>query len=61
MGRFNRNHTLNDVRHFILTTDPDAPPTLGLASAPPMPKVFTDMEQSVEAAGVCDSVIIVKY
>ncbi|XP_073124091.1 plant UBX domain-containing protein 3-like [Henckelia pumila] len=60
IGRFNSYHTIGDVRGFIDASRPNGPTTYQLQMMGFPPKQLTDLCQTVDQAGIANSVIIQK-
>lgn len=58
VSRFNTRHTVRDIRGFIDASRPGAPRTYQLQTVGFPPKQLTDLEQTIEQAGLANSVII---
>ncbi|KAM1384929.1 plant UBX domain-containing protein 4 [Malus sylvestris] len=60
VGHFNYHHTINDVRGFIDTSRPDGPRNYHLQIMGFPPKLLNDPSQTIEQAGLANSVVIQK-
>ncbi|OIW04143.1 hypothetical protein TanjilG_00703 [Lupinus angustifolius] len=60
VSRFNRHHTIRDVRAFIDASRPDGARSYQLQTMGFPPKQLTDWDQTIEQAGIANSVIIQK-
>ncbi|KAG2488166.1 hypothetical protein HYH03_013309 [Edaphochlamys debaryana] len=60
VARFNHSHTVRDIRRFVRASRPDMNAAYHLATAFPN-KVIEDEEQTLEAAGLLNAVIILKH
>ncbi|PIN18703.1 Protein tyrosine phosphatase SHP1/Cofactor for p97 ATPase-mediated vesicle membrane fusion [Handroanthus impetiginosus] len=60
ISRFNNYHTIRDVRGFIDASRPDGPRTYQLQSMGFPPKQLTNLDQTIEEAGIANSVVIQK-
>lgn len=60
VSRFNYYHTIRDIRGFIDASRPGAPRTYQLQTVGFPPKQLTDLEQTIEQAGLANSVVIQK-
>ncbi|KAK6141189.1 hypothetical protein DH2020_025072 [Rehmannia glutinosa] len=60
VSRFNHYHTIRDIRGFIDASRPDGPRTYQLQTMGFPPKQLTDMDQTIEEAGIANSVVIQK-
>lgn len=58
VSRFNNNHTIRDIRGFINASRPDGPRTYQLQTMGFPPKQLTDLDQTIDAAGIANSVVI---
>ncbi|KAK4758683.1 hypothetical protein SAY87_019984 [Trapa incisa] len=61
VARFNYHHTINDIRGFINSSIPGAARTYQLQMMGFPPKVLTDLNQTIEQAGLANSVVIQKF
>ncbi|KAK6142433.1 hypothetical protein DH2020_022781 [Rehmannia glutinosa] len=60
VSRFNNYHTIRDIRGFIDASRPDGPRTYQLQTMGFPPKQLTDLDQTIEEAGIANSVVIQK-
>lgn len=60
VARFNYQHTIDDIRSFIDASRPGGTRTYQLQSVGFPPKVLTDPNQTIEEAGLLNSVVIQK-
>ncbi|XP_075491304.1 plant UBX domain-containing protein 3-like [Primulina tabacum] len=60
IAHFNNYHTIRDVRGFIDASRPDVPPTYQLQMMGFPPKQLTDLCQTIDQAGIANSVVIQK-
>ncbi|KAK1261315.1 UBA and UBX domain-containing protein [Acorus gramineus] len=60
VARFNYHHTVGDVRAFIDASRPGGARTYKLQTVGFPPKVLTDAAQTIEQAGIANSVVIQK-
>ncbi|KAF9611284.1 hypothetical protein IFM89_028708 [Coptis chinensis] len=60
VARFNYHHTVNDIRAFIDASRPGSPRTYHLQTVGFPPKQLTDASQTIEQAGLLNSVVIQK-
>ncbi|CAL0315806.1 unnamed protein product [Lupinus luteus] len=60
VSRFNRHHTIRDVRAFIDASRPDGARSYQLQTMGFPPKQLTDWDQTIEQAGIANSVVIQK-
>lgn len=60
IARFNTHHTISDIRAFIDASRPGATRTYQLQTVDFPPKQLTDMTQTIEQAGLANSVVIQK-
>ncbi|KAL3624670.1 Plant UBX domain-containing protein 4 [Castilleja foliolosa] len=60
VSRFNHRHTIRDIRGFIDASRPDGPRAYQLQTMGFPPKQLTDLDQTVEEAGIANSVVIQK-
>ncbi|XP_031092082.1 plant UBX domain-containing protein 4-like [Ipomoea triloba] len=58
VSRFNIHHTIRDIRGFIDASRPSGPRTYQLQTVGFPPKQLTDLEQTIEQAGLANSVVI---
>ncbi|XP_030483849.2 plant UBX domain-containing protein 4 [Cannabis sativa] len=58
VSRFNYHHTVRDIQSFINASRPDGPRTYQLLTMGFPPKQLTDLDQTIEQAGIANSVII---
>lgn len=61
LPRFNHHHTINDIRAFIDSSSPGASRAYQLQVMGFPPKVLTDLNQTIEQAGLANSVLIQKF
>ncbi|KAE8728426.1 Plant UBX domain-containing protein 5 [Hibiscus syriacus] len=61
ISRFNYHHTIRDVRGFIDASWPGGARNYQLQTMGFPPKQLTDLDQTVEQAGIANSVVIQKY
>lgn len=60
VSRFNNHHTIRDIRGFIDASRSDGPRAYQLQSMGFPPKQLTDMDQTIDDAGIGNSVLIQK-
>lgn len=60
IARFNLHHTINDIRAFIDMSRPRGSRTYQLQMMGFPPKVLTDLDQTIELAGLTNAVVIQK-
>ncbi|KAL3521915.1 hypothetical protein ACH5RR_014749 [Cinchona calisaya] len=60
VAHFNYHHTVGDIRSFINSSRPDGARTYQLQTVGFPPKVLTDASQTIEQAGLANSVVIQK-
>ncbi|THF94417.1 hypothetical protein TEA_013468 [Camellia sinensis var. sinensis] len=60
VSRFNYHHTIRDIRTFIDASRPGGARTYQLQTVGFPPKQLTDLDQSIEQAGLANSVVIQK-
>lgn len=60
VAHFNLHHTVSDIRAFINSSRPDGPRTYQLQTVGFPPKQLTDPTQTIEQAGLANSVVIQK-
>ncbi|KAL3810543.1 hypothetical protein ACJIZ3_000701 [Penstemon smallii] len=60
VSRFNNHHTIRDIRGFIDASRPDGSRTYQLQTMGFPPKQLTDMDQTIDEAGIANSVVIQK-
>ncbi|PSR95293.1 Plant UBX domain-containing protein [Actinidia chinensis var. chinensis] len=60
VSRFNHRHTIRDIRAFIDASRPGGARTYQLQTVGFPPKQLTDLDQSIEEAGLANSVVIQK-
>ncbi|RAL42857.1 hypothetical protein DM860_009364 [Cuscuta australis] len=58
VSRFNTHHTVRDIRGFIDASRPGAPRTYQLQTVGFPPKQLANLEQTIEQAGLANSVIV---
>ncbi|KAK6917797.1 SEP domain [Dillenia turbinata] len=61
IAHFNYHHTINDIRGFIDASRPGSTSNYQLQTVGFPPKQLTDLSQTIEQAGLANSVIIQKY
>ncbi|OWM83374.1 plant UBX domain-containing protein 4-like [Punica granatum] len=61
IAQFNHHHTINDVRRFIDASRPGGSRNYQLQMMGFPPKVLTDFDQTIEQAGLANSVVIQKF
>lgn len=61
IAHFNNHHTVNDIRAFINESRPGGAQNYQLQLMGFPPKVLTDPTQTIEQAGLANSVIIQKF
>ncbi|XP_050208195.1 plant UBX domain-containing protein 4-like [Mercurialis annua] len=61
VSRFNLHHTIRDIRGFIDASRPGGEGNYQLQVMGFPPKQLTDSEQTIEAAGIANSVVIQKF
>lgn len=61
IGRFNHRHTVRDVRAFIDASRPGVSRTYQLQMMGFPPKLLTELDQTIEQAGLINSVVIQKF
>ncbi|XP_058220378.1 plant UBX domain-containing protein 4-like [Rhododendron vialii] len=61
VSRFNYHHTVRDIRAFIDASRPGGVRTYQLQTVGFPPKQLTDLDQSIEQAGLANSVVIQKH
>lgn len=61
IGRFNHHHTIGNIRSFINVSRPDCPSNYVLQIMGFPPKVLGDPSQTIEQAGLANSVVIQKF
>ncbi|XP_021273908.1 plant UBX domain-containing protein 4-like [Herrania umbratica] len=61
VSRFNYHHTIRDIRGFIDASRPGGARNYQLLTMGFPPKQLTDLDQTVEQAGIASSVVIQKY
>ncbi|KAE8673067.1 Plant UBX domain-containing protein 5 [Hibiscus syriacus] len=61
ISRFNYHHSIRDVRGFIDASRPGGARDYQLQTMGFPPKQLTDLDQTVEQAGIANSVVIQKY
>ncbi|XP_010539295.1 PREDICTED: plant UBX domain-containing protein 4-like [Tarenaya hassleriana] len=61
VAKFNHRHTVNDIRGFIDASRPGNPGNYQLQMMGFPPKPLTDVSQTIEEAGLANSVIIQKF
>ncbi|GMP53897.1 hypothetical protein CsSME_00019220 [Camellia sinensis var. sinensis] len=60
VSRFNYHHTIRDIHAYIDASRPDRVSTYQLQTVGFPPKQLTDLDQSIEQAGLANSVVIQK-
>ena len=60
VAHFNLHHTVSDIRAFINSSRPDGPRTYQLQTVGFPPKQLADQNQTIEQAGLANSVVIQK-
>ena len=60
VSRFNHHHTIRDVRAFIDSSIPGGARSYQLQTMGFPPKQLTDLDQTIEQAGIANSVVIQK-
>ncbi|CAH9116409.1 unnamed protein product [Cuscuta europaea] len=58
VSRFNMHHTVREIRGFIDASRPGAPRNYQLQTVGFPPKQLTDLDQTIEQAGLANSVVI---
>lgn len=61
ISNFNYHHTIRDIRAFIDASRPEGARNYKLQMMSFPPKLLTDETQSIEAAGLANSVVIQKF
>ena len=61
VSRFNLNHTIRDMRAFIDASRPGAAINYQLQTMGFPPKPLTNLDQTIEEAGIANSVVIQKF
>ncbi|KAF2615066.1 hypothetical protein F2Q70_00009305 [Brassica cretica] len=61
VGKFNHHHTVNDIRGFIDSSRPGAPVNYQLQTMGFPPAPLTDPTQTIEQAGLANSVVLQKF
>ncbi|KAG8488372.1 hypothetical protein CXB51_016355 [Gossypium anomalum] len=61
ISRFNHHHTIRDIRGFIDASRPGGATNYQLQTMGFPPKQLTDLDQTIEQAGIANSVVIQKY
>ncbi|KAL1220603.1 Plant UBX domain-containing protein 5 [Cardamine amara subsp. amara] len=61
VSRFNSHHTVRDVRGFIDASRPGGSKEYQLLTMGFPPKQLTDLDQTIEQAGIANSVVIQKF
>jgi UBX domain-containing protein 1 len=59
--RFNLNHNIRDIRAFIEASRPGGASNYQLQIMGFPPKLLTDLDQTIEEAGIASSVVIQKF
>lgn len=60
VSRFNYHHTIRDIRGFIDASRPGGPRTYQLQTVGFPPKQLSDLDQTIEQAGLANSVVLQK-
>lgn len=60
VSRFNFQHTIRDIRGFIDASRPGGPRSYQLQTVGFPPKQLSDLDQTIEQAGLANSVVIQK-
>ena len=60
VSRFNYHHTIRDILSFIDASRPGGPRSYQLQTMGFPPKLLTDLDQTIELAGIANSVVIQK-
>lgn len=60
VSRFNHHHTIRDIRGFIDASRPGGPRSYQLQTVGFPPKQLADLDQTIEQAGLANSVVIQK-
>ncbi|KAF8414144.1 hypothetical protein HHK36_002143 [Tetracentron sinense] len=61
IARFNYHHTISDIHAFIDASGPGAARTYQLQTVGFPPKKLTDVNQTIEQAGIANTVVIQKF
>lgn len=61
VSRFNHHHTIREIRNFIDASRPGGVTTYQLLTMGFPPKQLTDLDQTIEQAGIANSVVIQKF
>ncbi|KAF3490315.1 hypothetical protein F2Q69_00056692 [Brassica cretica] len=61
VSRFNNHHTVRDVRGFIDASRPNGSREYQLLTMGFPPKRLTELDQTIEQAGISNSVVIQKF
>lgn len=61
VAHFNYHHTINDIRSFIDASRPGSARNYQLQMMEFPPKVLSDQAQTIEQAGLANSVVIQKF
>ena len=61
IAQFNYHHTISDIRTFVETSRPGSPSNYQLQVMGFPPKVLNDLTQTIEQAGLANSVVIQKF
>ncbi|CAH8329697.1 unnamed protein product [Eruca vesicaria subsp. sativa] len=61
VAKFNHHHTVNDIRVFIDSSRPGAPVNYQLQTMGFPPAPLTDLTQTIEQAGLANSVVLQKF
>lgn len=60
VSRFNNHHTVRDIRGFIDASRASSPGNYQLQTMGFPPKQLTDLDQTIDQAGIANSVVIQK-
>lgn len=61
VSRFNHHHTIRDIRGFIDASRPSGARNYQLQTMGFPPKQLADLDQTIEQAGIANSVVIQKF
>ncbi|ESQ38162.1 hypothetical protein EUTSA_v10028833mg [Eutrema salsugineum] len=61
VAKFNHHHTINDIRAFVDSSRPGSPVNYQLQTMGFPPKPLTDLTQTIEQAGLANSVVLQKF
>lgn len=61
VSRFNHSHTIRDIRAFIDSSRPGGERNYQLQTMGFPPKQLNDLDQTIEQAGIANSVVIQKF